>query len=141
MAAKAANKPKKVDVASALSLRVDNQLSYGKIAAIQGVSKQAIHQALQDLLPTEETKIYRANRADIISNLQAKIIKSIDDEDIKKAPFGSRILAYAQLYDKERLERGQSTTNISALIGSIEALQRARSGAAPQQADDNNYET
>jgi hypothetical protein len=58
---------------------------------------------------------YRSNRADILSGLQHRLLVSITDADINKTPVGSRVLAVAQLYDKERLERGQSTSNISYL--------------------------
>jgi hypothetical protein len=51
---------------------------------------------------------YIQNKADVFAGLQDRIISSITDEDIKKAPFGSRVLALAQLTDKERVERGLS---------------------------------
>ena len=123
------SKPKrqrKVNVSSALKLKIDNKLSYQQIADIQGVHKSAIHQAIKDLLPTEETQTYKQQRADILANLQTKIIKSIDDADIKKAPFGSRILAMAQLIDKERLERGQSTENIAQIHADIAKLKMGK---------------
>jgi len=124
----------KVDVSSALNLKLNNKLSYKQIAQIQGVSPQAIHQAIKDLLPNQETELYKNHRADIIAGLQAKILKSIDDEDIKKSPFGSRTLALCQLYDKERLERGKSTDNILAVhaivakIDKLEAEEKAKEG-------------
>jgi len=40
-----------VDKATALKLKVDNNLSYEQIAAIQGVTRQAIHKAIKPLLP------------------------------------------------------------------------------------------
>lgn len=102
-------KYRKVDKRAALKLRQEHNLSYQQIATLQGVHPSAIHQALRKLLPTEETEVYKKNRADIISHMGLRLLKSIDDEDIKGAPLGSRILAYAQLYDKERLERGQAS--------------------------------
>jgi hypothetical protein len=45
--------------------------------------------------------------------MQSKLLSSITDAEIKKAPVGSRILAVAQLYDKERLERSLSTSNLA----------------------------
>ena len=54
------------------------------------------------------TSDYKVHRADILAGLQHRLISSITHEDIKKAPLGSRILAAAQLYDKERIERGLS---------------------------------
>ena len=123
------SKPKrqrKVNVDKALELRVDHGLSYQQIADLQGVDKAAIHRAIKDLLPNHETQVYKSNRADILANLQGKIIKSITDEDIKKAPFGSRILAMAQLIDKERLERGQSTENIAQIHADIAKLKMGK---------------
>lgn len=97
-------------------------MSYQTIADVQGTSKQAIHQALKDILPTEATKTFQEQRADILSNLQLRMLQSIDAEDIKKAPMGSRVLAACQLYDKERTERGL-TNSISAVVhADIEAL-------------------
>jgi hypothetical protein len=61
----------------------------------------------------QDVKDYKENRADVLAGLQHRLISSVTDQDIKKTPVGSRILAVAQLYDKERLERGQSTNNIS----------------------------
>lgn len=58
---------------------------------------------------------YKANRADVLAGLQHRLLVSITDADINKTPVGSRVLAVAQMYDKERLERGQSTNNISYL--------------------------
>jgi hypothetical protein len=42
----------------------------------------------------------------VFAGLQQQILASITAEDIKKAPLGTRVLASAQLYDKEQLERG-----------------------------------
>lgn len=112
-----------IDTEAAIKLKLDNKLSYQQIAAIQGVSKQAIHQKIKDLLPTDTSRTYQEHRADILASLQAKLIQSIDDEKLKKLPAGSAILALCQLYDKERLERGQATSisdvDIRAIIASI----------------------
>jgi len=102
-----------VDVNAALKLKVDNGLSYSQIGAIQGYTKQAIHKAIKPLLPSPATDYYKVNRADILAGLQVKMLAQVDDARLKKAPVGSLVLAACQLYDKERLERGQSTANIS----------------------------
>ena len=108
-------KRQKVDRSAALKLKVTNGLTYEEIAAIQGVSKQAVHKALQGLLPTEDTDIYRSKRGDILAEMQRKILDSIDYHDIKKSPLGSRIVSAGILYDKERLERGLPTSILSSL--------------------------
>ena len=72
---------------------------------------------------------YKNHRADILAGLQGRLLASVTDEDVKKSPLGSRVLAACQLYDKERLERGESTVNLSQLVGKVEDMQRIRQGA------------
>ena len=103
----------KVDVASALDLKINHNLSYAEIARMQDVSPQAIHQKIKDLIPQEELKDFKEHRADILSGMQLKIISSIDNETLNKAPLASRATAFGIFYDKERLERGLSTSNVS----------------------------
>lgn len=62
---------------------------------------------------------YKSNRADIFAGLQHRLISSITDEDLQKAPMGSRILAACQIYDKERIETGKSTNNIAVLHDTV----------------------
>ncbi len=61
------------------------------------------------------TDDYIANRAQVFAGLQERILKSITDEDIKKTPAIQKVTAASILYDKERLERGQSTDNIGVI--------------------------
>lgn len=63
----------------------------------------------------KEVKEFKDHRAEVLAGLQHKLIQSITADDIKKAPLGSRILAAAQLYDKERLETGKSTGNLAVI--------------------------
>jgi len=99
-------------------------LSNGQIGKIQGCSAANISMVLQRYGGVEqETEDYKAHRADIFANLQHRLISSITQDDIKKTPTGSRILAVAQLYDKERLERGLSTQNIDSQAVSVHISQ------------------
>lgn len=100
----------KVDKLMALQLH-NAGLSCGKIAEIQDVSRQAIHRSIRTLLPNEDTEIYKTHRANILSEMQRRLLVSIDDDDIQKTPAIQRITGAAILFDKERLERGQSTSN------------------------------
>ena len=79
---------------------------------------------------------YKTHRADILAGLQHRIISSITDEDIQKAPMGSRVLAAAQLYDKERLERGQGSGDKPMLI----IVQRISGASAPPQTQDAQFD-
>ncbi len=51
--------------------------------------------------------VFKDKRPDILALLQQKLLYSLSDKDIKRMPGGSRVLAMCQLYDKERIERGQ----------------------------------
>lgn len=106
-------------------------LTHDQIATLEDVSRSTVTKILLGYgIDKQEVEDFKQHRADIFGGLQKRILKSITDDDIKKAPVGSRILAVAQLYDKERLERGQSTENVSLLVGAIQDLQaRKRSGS------------
>ena len=84
-----------------------------QIAKIQGVSKQAVHKRLQAFLPNDSTELYKNNKADILATAQLKIITQIDQPRLKKAGLRDLVVSAGILYDKERLERGQSTHNVS----------------------------
>lgn len=115
----AGKRKSKLDVSKMLELKTVNQLSYSEIAAIDGTTPQNIHSKIKDLLPTEETKTYQEHRADILSNLQLKLLSNLDDDRLKKASAFQLVGAAGLLYDKERLERGQSTENIAQIHGDI----------------------
>ena len=103
----------KVDTAQAINLRLNHNLSYNRIAKIQGVTTQAVHQRLKQFLPTEETELFKKNRADILATAQLKIITQIDQPKLKKAGLRDLVVSAGILYDKERLERGLSSQNVS----------------------------
>jgi hypothetical protein len=65
---------------------------------------------------------YKEHKADIIAGLQHRIASSITDKDIQKSPMGSRVLAMAQLIDKEQLLRGLATSNLAVIHADIAAL-------------------
>lgn len=58
-------------------------------------------------------KAYKNSRADIFAYCQSELLNSITADDIKKASFSQKMMGFGILYDKERLERGHSTANIS----------------------------
>ena len=111
-----------VDVSSALDLKLNHHLSYEEIARIQGVSKQAIHGRIKNLLPPDELQTYLTHRGDILAGLQAKILSHLDDERLSKASAYQLVGSAGLLYDKERLERGMSTANLTSVHADIAAL-------------------
>ena len=115
--------PKGIDHTLTVELRKKG-LSHHQIAKIQGCHTSNIAAVLLRYGGVQqETEDYKSNRADIFANLQHRLISSITTDDIKKTPTGSRILAVAQLYDKERLERGLSTQNIDSQAVSVHISQ------------------
>jgi hypothetical protein len=74
---------------------------------------------------------FKKHRADIFAGLQHRLINSVTDDDIKKSPMGSRILAVAQLFDKERLQLDLSTANLASIHSDVAALKALQSGGKP----------
>jgi len=103
-------------------------LSYDEIGSMIGRSKQTVHQRLQPYKDAiENLPVFKENRADIFAIHQQRLLNSLSDDDIKKIPPGSRFTGVGILYDKERLERGQSTGNISmeSLVEHRQTLEEA----------------
>jgi hypothetical protein len=99
------------------------ELSTREIAALADTDHTHVIKTLQRYgIERTHVEDYKGNRADVLAGLQHRLITSITDADIQKAPMGSRVLAAAQLYDKERLERGQSTSNQATIHADIAAL-------------------
>jgi len=73
---------------------------------------------------------YKANKADILAGLTHRIALAVTDSDIKKAPMGSKVLAMAQLIDKEQLIRGLSTANIGVVLQDVAAIRALDRGEA-----------
>ena len=63
-----------------------------------------------------QVESYKQHRADLLAGIQSRILSTVTDDDIKKANLYQRVTAAAILYDKERLERGQSTSNTAVAI-------------------------
>ena len=106
---------KKIDVSKALELRLKG-MTYRDIAKYFGCKHQSVWGQLQGLVPENvDLAAYKQHRADILAGKQGEIIKSLTVDDIKKATAYQRVGMFSLLYDKERLERGESTQNIHNL--------------------------
>lgn len=130
----------KLDEAKALRL---SQLGLGvnEIAQHQGVHHSVISRFLKDNKARGQViATYRAQRADVFADLgahavelQHRIVQQVDDEVLASlSPKDKTSLLFAlnaiggTIYDKERLETGQSTANINLISRMM--------GAALQQA-------
>ena len=117
-----------VDTSRALNLRLTHNLTYQEIGKILGTTKQAIHNKIGHLIPTEITQDYIANRANIFAQAQLRLLSYLTDEKLKKMQARDIIVSMGILYDKERLERGQTTENIGVISATIRQLQALQIG-------------
>jgi len=107
-------------------MRLKDGKSYQDIADHYGVAKQTIFHHLSPLIGDKgELEAFKEYRADILASLQAKVVKSITDDDLQKASLSQKAVGIGVFYDKERLERGQSTGNIAVALGQVDPLDAA----------------
>lgn len=96
-------------------------MSYEQIGNAVGRDKSTVWRALKRYgIDKQRTERFKADRSDILAGTQEKLIDIInnDPEKIKKASLRDIGIVYGILDDKERLSRGQATSNvaISAVI-------------------------
>lgn len=105
------------DIARAVAL-FTRGASYAEIGSVMGVSKQAIHHRIRGIVPdVARVSAARQYRADMLAEVTSDILSSIDEKAIKSAGLKDRAMTYGILYDKERLERGESTQNVQQVAG------------------------
>jgi len=83
-------------------------LTIQEIGDMCGCSKANVSERLRAVKADfKGLAVFKDRRGDILALMQQKMLYSLSDKDIKRMPGGSRVLAMCQLYDKERIERGQ----------------------------------
>ncbi len=127
--------PKYIPIESLIEY-ANKGLSYPEIGKLVGCSPENVCQRFKaiDYTP-ERLKDFKKNRADILAHLQSKLINNISEDDVQKAPLGTKVLAMCQLYDKERLERGQSTEIVDVQSISMdinELIDQCKQALVPQ---------
>jgi len=101
-----------ISISRVIELR-NKKLTYEEIGRILGCTKQNIHQRLQPFRSSiDNLQTIKDNRADTLTVISDTILNSLTADDIKKATIGTKVTTYGILYDKERLERGQTTANV-----------------------------
>ena len=114
-----------IDLSKAVSLRAEG-MSCREIAVAYGVSESKVSRALGRYSKAiREIDTFRNTRADQLAAIQAELLNSIDLKGIKKASLQQRVLAFAVLYDKERLEQDKSTANIKSLHITVHDIKQA----------------
>jgi hypothetical protein len=124
---KASRKPTSKQVSILKTKQEHPDLTTREIAAICDTGHSHVIATLQRYgIDRTHVEDYKKHRADILAGLQHRLLISVTDEDIKKSPMGSRILAAAQLFDKERLQLDLSTANQASVFADIAALKGAK---------------
>jgi hypothetical protein len=116
-------------------------LTVREIGAIADVTHGYVVQTLKRYgIEKLRVDAFKQYRGDIFAGMQDRLLSSVTNEDIKKAPLGSRVLAAAQLYDKERLERDLSTTNLASVHADVAAMKALSMGTSmgTRAKDDNS---
>ncbi len=70
---------------------------------------------------------FKQQRAEILAGKQAELMSSLSSEDIQKASPYQKVGMFGILYDKERLERDLSTSNLASIHADIAALRKQES--------------
>ncbi|MBI3129497.1 MAG: hypothetical protein HYZ11_17960 [Candidatus Tectomicrobia bacterium] len=101
--------------------------THQKVADLYGVSRQAITQkvkGLWELLDPERLEAYEANRAKLLSGVEADLLELFGNRSKReKATLGNVAYAFTQIHQARRLEGGESTANFS-LRAVVEAVNR-----------------
>jgi transposase len=87
----------------------DAGLSSRQISPMVGVSWSTVCQRLKHLTPRASTQIFIHHRADILAEMQRKLMAMAHKRSTKE--IRDLAVAFGVYYDKERLERGQSSMN------------------------------
>ena len=106
------------------------ELSNKEIADQAGCVESNVRQVLRTFMhdvTESELQTFQENKANIYDALQSRIIESIGQDDIAKAPLYPRIVSAGILEDKARNVRGQATSiNVAVLVDLVEAIKAAR---------------
>ena len=116
--------PTTIPIAKLIELRTKNpNLTYQQIGDMLGCSKVNVINRLKPYKEEiESLPTFKKSRGDILALVQSKLLNSLTLEDIKGASLLQKVTAMGVLYDKERLETGQSTSNTSVLSHVVEGL-------------------
>jgi len=137
----------RVDIAKAIKLILVRGLPQADVARSMGVSDQAVNQALKPLkallnnpLPTQ---VYNERKEEILDAAMSKmLLSSLESKRLKKMSTYQLIGSFGILFDKQRLIRGESTSNFdirsqSVYLGrEIDRLRQEIEGDTVQPAQD-----
>ena len=112
---------KNTPIAKLADLKAKNPgLSSRQLGKIVGISHTAVNTLFKrHNVDVEQLEQFREHRADLLTLHQERVLASISEEDLKKASARDKAIVFGTLYDKERLERGQSTSNQSVFFAIV----------------------
>lgn len=120
----------KINIAEAITLRYKHNHTFQSIADRFGATKQAVSDKIKrfmaNLPDAEEVEAYRQNKSYLLDAVEYTYINaSLDPEKVKEASANNIAYSFQQYATQNRLEKGLSTSNISAveLHASISDLQ------------------
>lgn len=115
-------------LARIVELRYDKGLSYGEIAQLIGAPEQTIRDWIKPfrsiLDNPDEVRTFKQNEAEFLDGIRwllhnGMVTQLTDPERVRKLDFSRLSWAYATLYDKSRLERGESTVNANLSLSDL----------------------
>lgn len=113
----------RLDLSAILKDRYHHRLSYRDIATKYGCTFQAVQQRLQGfeakLGDPEELRAFQDIEADIQSAIKRRISSALLDADLSKSSPKDLAVTYGVMYDKNRLQTGQSTSNQSVFFSIV----------------------
>ncbi len=110
---KLTTKKGKFSVEEAIAL-CERGMSLTEAAKLLGVSKQSVSKKLRRYnYSHERLKSFKESKADLLALLQSNILQGVTQEEIKKANLQQKMWAFGVAFDKERLQRDLSTSNVS----------------------------
>ena len=121
---------KGITVDDIISLKVANpNLTVNQGARLLGCSKQNIYLHLNKIGLTwsgitRKLKSFKENRADILALKQSVCLDNLTAEKAEKSSNRDLAVTFGILYEKERLDRGESTANVSVLSKRLDAAKR-----------------
>ena len=125
------DKKNPVDIPRALKLRLENKLSYAKIAELLNCPTSSVHYSLRKFEklmsnPLEITA-YQDNKATLLSGLEFNLASEmLDNDKLKNASINNLAYAFNTVAQQGHLARGEATQNIQyhVLSQSVEEMDK-----------------
>lgn len=119
---------KRLPAVATVLANINAGLTCQEIAKLYGVGEAAVRSfCSRNGLSLRDIKNWRRTRADLLSVKQSQMLEAMTPEKMERASVRDLAGAMVGLHGIERLERGQSTSNIdlAETLGSIADLTRA----------------